>query len=144
MTSSCAIPHSAAGRETDALTRARRYLQHIPPAIAGSGGDIATYRAAAMVKGFSLTPEAAFPLLQEWNAACVPPWSERKLRIPAAETQCLRPALGLDMMGSRQAGSTALRAFALSIPARTLTDFVSFFTPYGCDTGNEIAAGETG
>ena len=65
----------------DTIERARRYLAGIPPAIAGSGGDAATYKAAlALMKGFSLTPEQALPLLLEWNAACLPQWSEGDLR----------------------------------------------------------------
>ena len=65
----------------DTIERARRYLAGIPPAIAGSGGDAATYKAAlALVKGFSLTPAQALPLLMAWNAACQPPWPESALR----------------------------------------------------------------
>jgi len=68
------------------IERARRYLAGIPPAIAGSGGDAATFKAAAaLVKGFALTPAQALPLLTAWNSACcVPTWSESELRAKLA------------------------------------------------------------
>lgn len=67
--------------QTDITNRAGRYLATLPPAIAFSGGDCATYKAAvALVKGFDMTIEQALPLLLEWNAACVPPWTAGELR----------------------------------------------------------------
>ncbi|SKA99833.1 hypothetical protein SAMN02745166_03042 [Prosthecobacter debontii] len=64
------------------LDRAAAYLQHLPPAISGSGGHSATYRAAcALVQGFALGETDALPLLQAWNHShCQPPWTERELR----------------------------------------------------------------
>jgi hypothetical protein len=65
--------------------RARHYLASMPPAVSGSGGDAATYRAAvALVKGFRLSADEALPLLREWNAGCLPPWSETELRAKLA------------------------------------------------------------
>lgn len=86
------VPSSEAGRNSecdhmnaDTLTRARRYLAGIPAAIAGSGGDIATYKAAAaLVKGFDLPEPEAMPLMLEWNTACMPPWTEGQLRAKLA------------------------------------------------------------
>ena len=67
------------------ITRARNYLAKLPPAIAGSGGDAATYKAAlALVRGFSIPPPQALPLLVEWNAACLPSWTEGELRAKLA------------------------------------------------------------
>lgn len=61
--------------------RARAYLDRCEPAIAGQGGDRATYRTACvMVNDFGLDEESAFSLLAGWNARCSPPWEERKLR----------------------------------------------------------------
>lgn len=62
--------------------RARRYLAALPPAIAGSGGHDATFKAAcALVHGFSMDTAAALPLLRDWNGThCTPPWSENELR----------------------------------------------------------------
>jgi len=62
------------------LERARRYLAVLPPAIAGSHGDVHTFRVCCrLVRGFALDDDEALYLLQEWNAGCQPPWSEREL-----------------------------------------------------------------
>ncbi|MBS0207529.1 MAG: DUF3987 domain-containing protein [Planctomycetes bacterium] len=61
--------------------RARLYLQHVDPAVSGQNGHNTTFRAAcALVVGFGLTPEQAYPLLVEWNGRCQPPWNEKELR----------------------------------------------------------------
>lgn len=60
--------------------RARRYLAALPPAIAGQRGDAHTFRVCCrLVRGFDLEDEEALALLSDWNARCVPPWSERDL-----------------------------------------------------------------
>jgi hypothetical protein len=65
----------------DVVDRARRYLSRVPPAISGQGGHTQTLLAAQhLVRGFELDDELAIALLNEWNAQCVPPWSERELR----------------------------------------------------------------
>ena len=62
------------------LERARRYLSALPPAITGSHGDVHTFRVCCrLVRGFALDDDQALFLLQEWNATCQPPWSEREL-----------------------------------------------------------------
>lgn len=67
------------------LQRAAAYLDAMPPAIAGQGGDRQTTRAAhAMVKGFGLSPTVALELLlTRFNPRCEPPWKpadiERKI-----------------------------------------------------------------
>lgn len=65
--------------------RARAWLEHVDPAIQGSGGDAQTLRAAAgLVRGFLLDDTTALLLLEEWNTRCVPPWTtgalQKKLR----------------------------------------------------------------
>jgi hypothetical protein len=67
---------------SDKVERARKYLATIEPAIEGSGGDNATYRAACkLVLGFDLDTDTAFELLaSEFNPRCVPPWDEKLLR----------------------------------------------------------------
>jgi hypothetical protein len=68
-------------RTTAVMERARRYLAALPPAIAGQHGDVETFRACCrLVRGFLLTDEDAFRLINEWNARCDPPWSERELK----------------------------------------------------------------
>ncbi len=70
---------STAGRE-DRIKRASAYLAKIAPAVSGQGGHDATFAAVrAMVHGFDLTEGEARPLIQAWNSACSPPWSDGDL-----------------------------------------------------------------
>lgn len=64
------------------IERARGYLAQLPPAISGSGGHAAAFRAALLlVRGFGLEEEDALRLLDEdYNPRCDPPWSEDELR----------------------------------------------------------------
>lgn len=78
-----------------AADRARLYVAKLPPAIAGQGGDRATFKtASALVNGFCLSEADALLILREWNMACQPPWSEtdllQKLR-SAAKAPCRKP-----------------------------------------------------
>jgi hypothetical protein len=84
----------------EVLQRAREALEAHGPAIEGQGGDLHTFRAAALlVHDYALTDAEAWPLLAEWNAECRPPWSERDLRAKLhgggkygkAEYGCARP-----------------------------------------------------
>ena len=60
--------------------RIRLYLEKLPAAIAGSGGHAKTFDAAfTLVKGFALSVDDARPFLSEFNARCLPPWSEKEL-----------------------------------------------------------------
>ena len=62
------------------LERASRYLQALPPAIAGQHGDVHTFCVCCrLVRGFALDDDDALMLLRRWNAGCQPPWSEREL-----------------------------------------------------------------
>lgn len=64
------------------VERARRYVATMEPAISGSGGHNATFRAACvLIHGFALDESDAWDVLCEYNGRqCVPPWSERELR----------------------------------------------------------------
>lgn len=74
-------PEPPSDAPLSAIERARRYLQTIPGAVAGQGGDNVTYRVACtLVRDFGLSDEEALPLFREWNAKCRPPWSEADLR----------------------------------------------------------------
>lgn len=67
---------------SDVLSRARAYLAKCPGAVEGSGGDNHTFKVACrLVVDFGLTPGEAFPLLAEWNATCVPPWTDADLSV---------------------------------------------------------------
>jgi hypothetical protein len=64
----------------DAYIRARRYLEALPPAIAGEHGDLHTFRVCCrLVRGFAFSDADAVSLLADWNARCRPPWSDRDL-----------------------------------------------------------------
>ena len=64
----------------DIIGRARKYVAACPPAIAGSGGHGVTFSVAcALVHGFALNEVEAMALMQEYNQACVPHWTERDL-----------------------------------------------------------------
>ncbi|MGV3518526.1 DNA-primase RepB domain-containing protein [Luteitalea sp.] len=63
------------------VDRARRYLAAIPAAVSGEQGDLATFQVCCrLVRGFALTDDEALAAIQEWNASCRPPWSERQLQ----------------------------------------------------------------
>lgn len=66
----------------DVLERARRYLAKLPPSIQHAGGENALHKACfAAVAGFDIPPDAAFPLIAEYNASAVPPWNDNALRL---------------------------------------------------------------
>jgi hypothetical protein len=80
------------------LKRARRYLAALPPAIAGSHGDLHTFRVCCrLVRGFALDDGEALVLLQEWNTRCQPPWTDRELaqKIASARRYGREPIGGL-------------------------------------------------
>ena len=65
----------------DLRSRAVAYMATRKPAIQGQSGDSLTFTTAtALVRGFCLPDDIALELLQEWNRACVPPWSDKQLR----------------------------------------------------------------
>jgi RecA-family ATPase len=64
----------------DIIEQARRYLDKMPPAVSGNGGHDQTFRVACVLtQGFGLNPAEAYPLMQEYSARCVPPWTERDI-----------------------------------------------------------------
>jgi hypothetical protein len=65
----------------DLPSRAAAYLEHVGPAISGSGGSTHTFVVAQkLVLGFGLDDSTALSILSRWNQTCQPPWSERDLR----------------------------------------------------------------
>lgn len=76
------VPRIEITDDTDTRTkRAQAYLRRLGPAIEGSGGEPHTFYAAqVLVRGFALDRGTAWSLLAEWNASCVPPWPEQRLR----------------------------------------------------------------
>lgn len=60
--------------------RIARYLRAMEPSVSGQNGHNALFNAVrALVHGFGLSPSEARPFLDEFNARCSPPWSEREL-----------------------------------------------------------------
>jgi hypothetical protein len=82
----------------DRPERVRAYLEATPPAVAGSGGDLHTFRVCCrIVRGFDLDDDLAMRALRVWNERCVPPWSEKELaaKIVAARRYGREPFGGL-------------------------------------------------
>ena len=73
----------SATQEDDSTTlaeRAAKYVDKMPPAIAGKGGHDQTFAVACcMAIGFELPRADAETILAEYNKRCEPPWSEREL-----------------------------------------------------------------
>lgn len=68
------------GERGQLIRRARAYVACIEPAVAGERGhDRAMRVAGVLVQKFQLTLEEAWPIMVEYSARCVPPWSEREL-----------------------------------------------------------------
>lgn len=64
----------------EAVRQARRYVQGIPGAVEGRGGDRLTFEVAChLVVDFGLSVEDALPLFLEWNSRCTPPWPVDRL-----------------------------------------------------------------
>ena len=61
--------------------RAQRYLSKMPPAKEGEGGDEQTLKAAFAGPAFGLTEDQFWPLLNQYNARCEPPWNTTELQI---------------------------------------------------------------
>jgi hypothetical protein len=66
--------------------RARGYVAAMPEAISGQGGHQATFAVAvALIHGFALSDDQAWPIFCEYNSRCSPPWSEPELRHKLAD-----------------------------------------------------------
>ncbi|HYH69593.1 MAG TPA: hypothetical protein VD866_33160 [Urbifossiella sp.] len=68
-------------RADNRVPRCRAYLQKSDPAVSGEGGHDRTFWAARIIWADFVIDEAdGYPLLQEFNETCQPPWSEKELR----------------------------------------------------------------
>jgi hypothetical protein len=67
-------------QKNEIFTRARNLVATLPAAVAGQHGHVAAFRVAVtLVHGFALSESDAMPIMEEYNARCVPPWSKREL-----------------------------------------------------------------
>lgn len=83
------------------LERARKYLDRVPGAVQGQGGDQATYIAACrLVNDFALAESDALIVLSEWNLKCSPPWSELDLRKKIASAKANGTAKAGKLLGA--------------------------------------------
>lgn len=65
---------------SDRDKRVQAYLNRVEPAVEGNGGDAHTFRVACkLMRGFALSEDEAMAFLGEWNARCLPPWTEADL-----------------------------------------------------------------
>jgi putative DNA primase/helicase len=88
----------ASGDRDERLKRARAYADAMKPATQGEHGDTHTFVVACrIVRGFDLTDDEAFSVLQPWNSRCAPPWSEDDLREKIANAR----AHGTETFGAR-------------------------------------------
>lgn len=63
------------------IAAARAYLKKMPPAVSGENGRNQFLNAACrLVDDFALTVEQAAPLINEYNARCVPPFTESEVQ----------------------------------------------------------------
>jgi len=90
------------------------YLEKMPNAIAGSGGDKSTRRAAMVCRRFNLSDSEMWNAMLWFNAnKCQPAWSEKELRHKMsglAGVAVTRP------LGQRQIGQAHRRAFVAPTP----------------------------
>lgn len=64
----------------DLTERIKRYLDKVPPAVAGAGGHNQAFSVAcALINGFALSTSEAEPFLREYSARCDPPWSDKEI-----------------------------------------------------------------
>ena len=60
---------------------ARRWLSSQKAAVENQGGNKTTYKVSATVgRGFDLSRDDAYEVMQDWNSRCTPAWSEKELR----------------------------------------------------------------
>jgi hypothetical protein len=72
------------------VERAKAYVAAMPLAVSGQGGHDALFAVAvALIHGFALPEEQAWPILCDYSSRCSPPWSEGELRHKMESTKQL-------------------------------------------------------
>ena len=94
----------------DKVKRCQTYLDGIPGAVSGSGGHATTLQACRVGHDFDVPESIFWPMLQQWNQTCLPPWDERRLRYDFDKSAPKYPAgnkLDVDLPESRWTPSAA-------------------------------------
>jgi hypothetical protein len=91
----CTRPKVGLFSEDAVAERARKYIAKMPAAVSGQNGHDATWAVAqTLMRGFSLSIDQARPIIEEFSARCVPPWSDKDLthKLVSARDQSRLPA----------------------------------------------------
>jgi hypothetical protein len=73
--------HSSGVNTPDAFVRASKYVEKMGPSVEGNHGDDHAFRVAcALLRDFGLDDSQAWDILQDWNQACDPPWTDKDLQ----------------------------------------------------------------
>jgi P4 family phage/plasmid primase-like protien len=70
----------SAAADSENVKRCRSYIAKMQPAVQGQDGSAKTLEAGAMTARFGLSADDAWPLMEEFNQRCQPPWDERELQ----------------------------------------------------------------
>lgn len=122
------------------IENAKVALQTALPAIAGQGGNDATYRLCAkIVRDFALTPETAYQLLlSHWNERCIPPWSHGELFAIIQHAD----AYGTGDLGKGSPDRTFGTVTVPPQPEIVQTPAVQVYQPLGVYMGNALPAAQ--
>jgi hypothetical protein len=104
--------------------RAQRYISRIASAISGDGGHDQTFTVACtLVLGFGLSPEDAYPLLDEYNQRCQPQWASKDLwhKLHDADKKPGPRGYKLTELPSRQLNGHAINGASSTPPLATAT-----------------------
>jgi len=74
------IEHDGAPASPKTIRRVKSYLEKIPVAVEGEGGDSHTFKTAGHMLSFGLSQGEVLEVMRDWNSQCSPPWSEDDLR----------------------------------------------------------------
>jgi hypothetical protein len=91
----------------DLNKRIRVYIEKIPDAISGQNGHGQTFSVAkALILGWGLSIEEAWPRMFEYNSRCEPPWTEKELAHKLSDAEKLAGAnrAGYLRLGRERAG----------------------------------------
>lgn len=111
--------------------RGRLYLDKMPSAVAGSGGHSQTFAAAvALVHGFGISEAEAWPILCDYSARCLPPWSEADLRhkLTTAGRLTRHPKPRGYLAGTTAPCPTASRPVSIPRPRPAAPEIMGFIT----------------